>query len=299
MQSRDELRLEERRFYVWLGVAAAAHLALIAVVVFFQLLYVRMHPPLKVVNVSLVSMPGRPGPVGGPKSIPASPAEAPEAKASEAEPPTAKKVPEPLPPKSEPKVPEPSTVKKIPEKPSVAKAPEKATKKPEVSDERKNLQATLDKLKKSDTKKQGPASSGPSNLSSTLAKLQKQVASEGGGTASSGSGSGAGGGRYGSGGGGAFDPYKAEIAGIIQDNWSFSNQMVRSTSGMEVYVSIYIMPDGSVSQTRYDRKSTSEYLNSSVRRALEKSAPFPPLPKEYGTKGLWVGFVFTPQGINQ
>ncbi|HHE32521.1 MAG TPA: cell envelope integrity protein TolA, partial [Chlorobaculum parvum] len=123
MQSRDELRLEERRFYVWLGVAAAAHLALIVSVVFFQLLYVRMHPPLKVVNVSLVSMPGRPGPAGGPKSIPASPAEDPEAKASDAEPPAVKKVPEPSQPKPEPKVPEPSTVKKIPEKPPVAKAP--------------------------------------------------------------------------------------------------------------------------------------------------------------------------------
>jgi len=289
MQSRDELRLEERRFYVWLGVAAAAHLALIASVVFFQLLYVQMHPPLKVVNVSLVSMPGRPGPAGGPRSIPVSPADAPEAKASEPEPVAVKKAPEPAPPK-------PSTVKKIPEKPPVAKTPAKTKKKVEAPDERKNLKATLDKLKKSDAKQKRPASSGPSNLTSTLAKLQKKVASEGGGTASSGSGSGAGGGRYGSGGGGAFDPYKAEIAGIIQDNWSFSNQMVRSASGMEVYVSIYIMPDGSVSQIRYDRKSTSEYLNSSVQRALEKSV-FPPLPKEYGTKGLWVGFVFTPKGI--
>lgn len=303
MQSRDELRLEERRFYVWLGVAAVAHLVLIASVIFFQLLYVRMHPPLKVVNVSLVSMPGRPGPAGGPKSLPAQPPPASETNAAKPELAAAKQVPEPQKPKPETKapekVPEPSTVKKIPEKspvPDKAKTkpqPEIASKKPAVSDERKNLQTALQNLK-------NKAESGPSNLSSTLAKLQKKVASEGGGgTAFSGSGSGAGGGRYGSGGGGAFDPYKAKIAGIIQGNWSFSRQMVRSATGMEVYVSLYIMPDGSVSQIRYDRKSTSQYLNSSVQRALEKSTPFPPLPKEYGAKGLWVGFVFTPEGIGQ
>ncbi|AOS84064.1 hypothetical protein BIU88_07880 [Chlorobaculum limnaeum] len=302
MQSRDELRQEERRLYTWIGIAAAAHVAVIAAVVAFQLLYVRMHPPLKIVSVSLVQMPGLPGPAGGPKSAEA-PVAAVEKQPENPEPAGAKKIAESPPPQPAKKIPEPAAVKKIPEKPPLktpVKASEPTPKKQSAADERKNLQAALERLKtntaarKTETGK--TSASAPSNLSSTLASLQKKVAG-GGGPASFGSGSGAGGGRYGSGGGGAFDPYKAKIAGIIQNNWEFSSRMIRSTSGMEVYVSLLILPDGSVSQIRYDRKSSSEYLNNSVKNALARSVPFPALPREYGAKGMWVGFVFTPQGI--
>lgn len=298
MQSRVELKLEQRRFYVWLGIAAAAHVAVVAAVVVLQLLYVRMHPPMKIVNVSLVQMPGLPGPAGGPKS-PETPPAAIEKQAETPEPASAKKVAEP-PPQPAKKIPEPVAVKKIPEKAPV-KAPEPAPKKESAVDERKNLQAALERLKSksSSQKTETGKSAAPSNLSSTLANLQKKVASGGGGLATSGSGSGAGGGRYGTGGGGAFDPYKARIADIIQNNWSFSSQMVRSTSGMEVYVSLLILPDGSVNEIRYDRKSSSEYLNNSVKNALAKSTPFPSLPREYGAKGIWVGFVFTPEGVGR
>ena len=303
MQSRDELKLEERRLYTWIGIAAAAHVAVIAAVVVLQLLYVRMHPPLKIVSVSLVQMPGLPGPAGGPKSAEA-PVAAVEKQPETPEPASAKKVAEPPPPQPAKKIPEPAAVKKIPEKaplkPTV-KAPEPAPKAVSTADERKNLQAALERLK-SKSAGQKPetgktSTSAPSNLSSTLASLQKKVASGGGGgPASSGSGSGAGGGRYGSG-GGAFDPYMAKIAGIIQNNWEFSSRMLRSTTGMEVYVSLLILPDGSVSQIHYERKSSSEYLNNSVKVALAKSIPFPAPPKEGGSKGISVGFVFTPEGI--
>lgn len=301
MQSRTELKQEERRFYVWIGIAAATHVAIIAAVVAFQLLYLRLHPPMKIVNVSLVQMPGLPAPAGGPKSI-EMPAAVGEKQPETSEPSGVKKVAEQPPSQPAKKIPEPATVKKIPEKPPV-KAPGPAPKTQSVADERKNLQAALERLKtntagrKPETGKTSAAT--PSNLSSTLASLQKKVASGGGGPARSGYGSGAGGGRYGTGGRGAFDPYMAQIAAIIQNNWSFSSQMVRSTAGLEVYVSLLILPDGSVNEIRYDRKSSSEYLNNSVRVALAKSTPFPAPPREGGTKGRWVGFVFTPEGVGQ
>ena len=302
MQSRDELKLEERRLYTWIGIAAAAHVAVIAAAVVLQLLYVRMHPPLKIVSVSLVQMPGLPGPAGAPKSAEA-PVAAVEKQPEAPEPAGAKKVAEPPPPQPAKKIPEPAAVKKIPEKAPAkvpVKAPEPAPKAVSTADERKNLQAALERLKtntaarKTETGK--TSASAPSNLSSTLAGLQKKVAG-GGGPASFGSGSGAGGGRYGAGGGGAFDPDMAQIVGIIQNNWEFSSLMIRSTKGMEVYVTLLILPDGSVSQIRYDRKSSSEYLNNSVKNALAKSIPFPPTPRAGGSKGRWVGFVFTPEGI--
>jgi colicin import membrane protein len=300
MQSRDESRLEQKRFYVWLGIAGAGHLALIVGVLFFQFLWIRQHPPLRVVNVSLVSMPGLSGPAGGPASIAAPPQPVIEKPSEPVS--SASAVPESAPAKKpEKKIPEQVAVRKIPEK-TLVREHEPTPKKESAADERRNLQAALEKLRKNATNRKPETAArnvAPSGIGSALTSLQKKVASQGSGTGFSGSGSGAGGGRYGSGGGGAFDPYKAKIASIIQNNWSFSSQMVRSTTGMEVYVTLVILPDGSVSQILYDRKSSSEYLNNSVRIALGKSIPFPALPREYGSKGIMVGFVFTPEGIGR
>jgi colicin import membrane protein len=319
MQGRNDLKQELRRFYVWLGFAGAAHVALIAVVVVLQMLYVRMHPPMRIVNVSLVEMPGLPGPAGGPKSIETPPAAAMPPEKAEAPAVTkATKTPEP-PPQPVKKISEPVAVRKIPEKNPV-KLPEPVPKKESAAEEQKRLQATLEQLRKKErtaeeqkrlqtaldqlrkkTTAQQPSANtatGTTKPGNTPSNLKKTETTQGSGAAYSGSGSGAGGGRYGTG-GAAFDPYKAKIATRIQGNWDFSSRMVRSATGMEVYVSILIMPDGSVSEIRYDRKSSSEYLNTSVRNALSKSLPFPALPREYGSRGIWVGFVFTPEGIGR
>ncbi|NTU93493.1 MAG: cell envelope integrity protein TolA [Chlorobiaceae bacterium] len=266
MSSRDRLRSERNRFLVWVGVAAAAHVLLAATVIFMQSYWAQTHPPLKVVSVSLVTLPGAPGPVGG--SAASEPSPAPETPA--------------------PKAPEPPAVKKAPE-PAIAKKTVPAENPRET---KKSLDDALAKLKKSTESKQSSQ-----GISSALANLQKKVASQGSGPAH-GSGSGGGGGLYGQG-GGASDPYKSKIAGIIMDNWTFSQQMVRNARGMEVYVAINILPNGTISQIRYDRRAPSEYLNNSVKTALQKSNPLPPVPREYGSKGLWVGFVFTPEGIEQ
>jgi colicin import membrane protein len=264
MSIRDQLKQERNRFTVWVGVAAAAHVAVVAMVILLQIYWEHLHPPLKVVSVSLVTLPGAPGPVGGPAA--SEPAPAPETpKAKPVEPEAPKKVPEP-----EPKG------KTVPA--------EKA------KNEKQSLDEALAKLKK----KTESAPSG-SNIANALANLQKKVASQGSGPAH-GSGSGGGGGLYGTG-GGASDPYKSKIAGIIQDNWTFSQQLVRSANGMEVYVAINILPDGTIAQIRYDRRAPSEYLNNSVKTALQKSSPLPPIPREYGMKSIWVGFVFTPEGV--
>lgn len=302
MRVRDELRVEQRQFFVWLGLAAAAHAGLLAALLFFQFLFFRTHPPMKVVNVSLVSLPGISASGGESKPLSPAPQSASSTQPEESEPVTVKKVPVAVPRRQPAVVPVPPlTIRKNPDKVSV---PAPVPKKESAVDDQKNLQAALDRLRKSAAGKKSESADPEANLGSALASLQKKVAAQGSRNALPGSGSGTGGsgsgtGGYGSGGSGAFDPYKAKIAGIIQGNWSFSGQMVRKTSGMEVYVSLCIMPDGSVSQIRYDRISTSEYLNNSVKVALARSTPFPPLPKENGARSIWVGFMFTPEGLGR
>lgn len=297
MHVRDEPGGEQRLFFVWLGFAAAAHAALIAALLFSQFLFTMKHPPLKVVNVSLVSLPGSSAPGGESKPLSPAPPAASVKIPRKSEQAPVKQVPVTQPPR--PPVPAPvpplTVGKKMVKAPVPVPAP--VPTKAQASDERKNLQAALEKLRSSTAGRKSETAGAERSIGSALTALQKKVAAEGSGSSVSGSGSGSGG--FGSGGNGAFDPYKARIAAIIQGNWSFSGQMVRKASGMEVYVSLYIMPDGSVSQIRYDRISTSEYLNNSVKMALARSTPFPPLPKEGGARGIWVGFMFTPEGLGR
>jgi colicin import membrane protein len=268
MSTREESTRDQKRFAVWIFIAAGAHVALVVLSFLMQLYYLRTHPPVKIVNVSLVALPGTPGPAGGPPVSAEPPSPEPEAPAPKApEPPAPKKVPEPAPAK-----------KVVPEE---KQKPDKA-----------DLADALARLKK-----QTESREAAKGISNSLANLQKKVASQGKGPAQ-GSGSGGGGGLYGPG-GGASDPYKSKIAGIIQENWTFSQQLVRNSRGMEVYVAINILPNGTISQIRYDRRAPSEYLNNSVKVALQKSSPLPAFPREYGSKPIWIGFVFTPEGVSQ
>jgi colicin import membrane protein len=276
MRKSDELKKERKRFVVWLAAASFMHAVMLASLVMFQLYYSRTHPPMKIVNVSLVSLsePGGPGSATSPSESQdiavSSPEEQPAKQDTESV--SGKKAQEPL------QQPEPQKQVK-----SVAVDPDKQ--------KQQKLSDALEKIRKN-VGQQKPSG----NLKDALAQLQKKVATQGSGSSASGGGSAGGGNLYGRG-GGAFDPYKAQIAGIIQDNWAFSSRMLRSTSGMEVYVAINILPDGTIRQIKYDRKAPSEYLNNSVKVALEKSDPLPALPGEYGARDIWIGFVFTPEGI--
>ena len=94
-------------------------------------------------------------------------------------------------------------------------------------------------------------------------------------------------------------PYKAKIASIIMQNWEFSKLLLKNSYGMDAYVRINILPNGTIKQIIFDKKSLSGYLNDSVKKALEKSSPLPALPKEEGVRDIWIGFVFTPEGIKR
>ncbi|NTU68786.1 MAG: cell envelope integrity protein TolA [Chlorobiaceae bacterium] len=281
MSTREELKREQRKFAAWVAVAAAMHAAVLLGAVLTQLYYIRTHPPLKVVSVSLVSLPGAPGPAGGPPASAPSPKPAPET--------TAPKAPEPqvapVPKKAEVPVP-----KKVAE-PEVAR---KTVPAENAKSRKESLDEALAKLRKqADSRPQ--AASGVGNA---IANLQKKVASQGSGPAPIGAGRGGGGGQYGTG-GGAVDPYQALLFEILWKKWvPPSSQMLRSTSGMLVTVRIHILSDGSLGGVEYLRKSSSEVMNNSVAVTLTKSIRFPAPPKEYGSRGVTYDINFTPTGIS-
>ena len=281
----------EKKIYFWLAVAAILHVVVLSAPFFLQILDARKQVEPKIVSITLVSLPLRetasaiaPNPSVMQPSLPPTtlaPLPPPAEKTVNAVSRT------PLPTKSKP-------TKVVPlEKMPAPKSAEKA-----------DLSSALERLKQVVGNKAQPQQPSPgSSVKMALAELEKRVTSEKVPAVAGGSGERAGvfGGNSGAGkeygGSGASLAYKMKIASIIQRNWELANPLLKNSFGMNVTVRINIFSDGSIGQILFVKKSLSEYLNNSVKKALEKSSPLPPLPRGEGAQGVWVAFVFTPEGI--
>jgi colicin import membrane protein len=146
-----------------------------------------------------------------------------------------------------------------------------------------------------------------------LARLEKKVAetpsggtgeksqierSGDGGSGGGARGKGSGSGFEGEGIGSAKEVYNGLIAYHIQKNWAFSEQLARGQSNLETRVGIKILSNGEIQDVWIDKKSGNQYLDESAIRAIKKSNPLPPLPREIGVYDYKVGFRFTPKGLD-
>jgi len=277
-----------KKFYLWLALAAVAHAFALCAAVFFQIWNAGNNVKPKIVSVTLVSLPALAGGTqelsdgeGDAEEIPAQVLTKPEPS------PAVETVQQPV--VKEPQL-QPSLSPKI-----------LAEKSPASQPANNQLQKALDRIKQHvDQKTPPPQPVSVSTLNSALAKLQQKVKSSGAENGGASGGRGVGGGEgKGYGTGGTSKSYKAAVASIIQKNWAFSGTLLKNSNGMAVYVRINILPDGTISQIIFDRPAVSEYLNNSVKKAIEKSSPLPTLPKEEGSHDVWIGFVFSPEGIEK
>ncbi len=283
MKKGTRLVYAEKKFLLWLGAAFAAHALLLFLLIYFQVWYSVRHPEPKIISVSLVSLPGN----GGAKEIskedgggePLSPQ-------PPAPPAVTKAVQLPLPKELPPS----ASLKRVPLEP----LPSKPAQKPA------DFNSTIEHYKQVVAKRAATPEAQPSpaaSWNSALARYQEKVKQEG---ASGGAGSGAGQGLSSGGrGGGISDPYKARVTLIIDHNWEFSDKLLKNSYGMKVFVRINILADGTIGQILFDQRAPSEYLNNSVEKAIKKSAPFPAIPQNGVARNLWIGFVFTPKGIEK
>ncbi len=284
----------DKKFSFWLAAAAVMHFFAFFFALYFQLWDASRHVKPKIVSVTLLPLPGS----GGSHQF--------SAKESDAEALPPAPLSPPLPPAAVQKRVQPP----IPVKPPSAapKIVADQSQPPKPVDKQAEFNKVLERLRHSvDAKTPPPEPPAPSvgTLGKALSRLQQKVKSEeestgggrSGGQATSSGGRSNMGKGYGS--GGASDPYKAEIASIIQRNWEFSGSLIKNSEGMEVYVSINVLADGTIGRIVYDRRAPSEYLNNSVKKALEKSSPLPVPPKDGVARELWIGFFFTPAGIGK
>jgi colicin import membrane protein len=130
----------------------------------------------------------------------------------------------------------------------------------------------------------------------------KTAAVPGGGVGTNAAGPPAGGLGIGTGSGetaGVIDIYKAEIYYRIQQNWAYSEQLGGGKSEQMAVLVIKIMPGGEISEIRFERKSGNRFLDESAYRAVQKSDPLPPIPRELGMSYYEVGLRFGAGGLKQ
>ncbi|MFO8083995.1 MAG: TonB C-terminal domain-containing protein [Desulfobacterales bacterium] len=147
------------------------------------------------------------------------------------------------------------------------------------------------------------------SVTDAIAQLRKDVERESspkrpvdatksqGGGGDGGSVSGFGGNGAGSGSGEIMEVYRSVIASHIQENWAFSEQLARGQSELETLVGMKIMPSGEIQDIWFDKKSGNPYLDESAMRAVKKSNPLPPLPRDTG-RYYMIGLRFTPRGLD-
>jgi colicin import membrane protein len=196
--------------------------------------------------------------------------------------------------------------KETPKEKPVEKPKAKTSLKKETFQPSKVVRSAIEQLEKQ------TEDSRAKSVNDAIARLEKEVAkttsrgssggeSQTGGGGEGGTGSGARGAGPGSGGGGgagsAKEVYNGLIGYHIQKNWAFSEQLARGQSNLETLVGIKILPNGEIQDIWIDKKSGNQYLDESAIRAIQKSNPLPPLPREIGLYFYEVRFRFTPEGM--
>jgi colicin import membrane protein len=272
------------------GLSIAVHLIFIGTLIFMPQSGSGKRFASSVVNVSIVSLPGK-TPAAAP--VAAAPKKAvkkpPKAKIAKITPPSKKPVVA---------VSKPKDVISLKTKPK-----KKASLKKKTLDRNKMIAGAIKDVQKKVAKKDATA------LNAALDRLKKKVqeteaaapqpslpVAAGSGTRSTG-----GGGTSGSGGGPrtleAIRIYQAEIQYQIQKNWAFSQQLAGHSLDLEAVLAIKILRNGEIEDIWFDRRSGNKYLDESAYKALLKSNPLPPLPGDYSGPHYKIGLIFGPKGL--
>jgi colicin import membrane protein len=87
--------------------------------------------------------------------------------------------------------------------------------------------------------------------------------------------------------------YCTEIWARVRNHWVLPEQLLDKT-GLTSIVVVRIAQDGMVLKAEYEHKSGHALFDQSAMRAIQKSSPFPPLPKALRPGPLEIGIRFRP-----
>ncbi|WP_187288555.1 energy transducer TonB [Desulfarculus baarsii] len=197
--------------------------------------------------------------------------------------------PKPAPPKPEPK-PEPKEAigsKKTVEPKRVKREVKKAEPEPSYEDV---LDQRLKKIKsKAESRRQSE------QLDDALSAIESKVQAGGGATGPSGAVAMPGGGELST----RFMLYYTEVWERIRRAWVLPEALAGDTSGAMAVVALRINRDGSLNKFWLEESSGNVRLDQSALRAVERAAPFPPLPADLLGPYHEVGLRFRPEDAGQ
>lgn len=90
--------------------------------------------------------------------------------------------------------------------------------------------------------------------------------------------------------------YMFELEFLIRKNWALSEQLAGNKENLLSSIMVEIKPSGEIKDIWFEKKSGNSYFDESVRKAILKSDPLPPLPDGYD-KPYTLGMTFTPEGL--
>ncbi len=93
-----------------------------------------------------------------------------------------------------------------------------------------------------------------------------------------------------------IEVFQAEVSVRLKNNWVFSEKLAGETKGLESRLVIKVLPDGTITDVWFEKRSGNEYLDNSAYKTVMKSNPLPPLPSGFAYYHLVLGF--TPSGLS-
>jgi colicin import membrane protein len=85
--------------------------------------------------------------------------------------------------------------------------------------------------------------------------------------------------------------YYAMIWSRIKGKWALP-QGILPGEQLEAVIDVTILRSGGVMETNFEKRSGNRYFDESALKAIQKAAPFPPLPAWVGERSLDVGIRF-------
>ncbi len=91
-----------------------------------------------------------------------------------------------------------------------------------------------------------------------------------------------------------LNEYYGLIWAKIKSSWTLPDHLLRKELDLETIIVIIIDKEGRIQRSWYEKKSGNTLYDQMAMRAIIKSDPLPPLPRELSQESLEIGIRFTP-----
>ncbi len=92
-----------------------------------------------------------------------------------------------------------------------------------------------------------------------------------------------------------LNEYYSLLWAKIKESWTIPESLLKERLDLETIIVVIIDQNGKILKTWFEKKSGNALYDQMAMRAIKKSEPFPPFPKEWKESTLEVGIRFYPE----